>query len=135
MTFIDDLKFGEKYEQECFKYLRNPKKVGGKIKAYDLIDEDGDTYEVKADRLATKTGNICIEFSCSNKPSGISSTTSKAYFYFVVGSPTRLYKIPTDDIRSMIADGLFHKAMNGGDGWRSRFYLFRESLFEKYILV
>jgi hypothetical protein len=135
MTFTDDLKFGNQYEQNCCVRLKNPKIMKGKFKAYDIIDEDGTKYEVKSDRWTFKTGNICIEFECNKKPSGISSTESDFYFYYVIlPSPLEpiLYKIPTSDIRTMVEEKKYNKIMNGGDGFRSKFYLFKEDLFTKY---
>jgi hypothetical protein len=136
MGFTDDLQFGSKYEREFFDSLTNARRITGKFKPYDIIDSNGIKYEVKSDRLASKTGNICIEYMCNQVPSGISSTEADFYIYFVVTQHGyRLYKIPTDDIRDMIEKQVFHKSMSGGDGWRSKFYLFREECFQKYLVL
>jgi hypothetical protein len=147
MTFQKDLQFGKTYEQLTLKFLK--KQITddvltvskGKFKPYDIINEStGEKYEVKCDRLTYKSGNICIEYQCNNSDSGITSTESNFYFYYVV-NPTsttnvyeRVYKIPTEDLRQMIAKKQYHKTQNGGDGWRSKFYLFRENLFSLYII-
>lgn len=135
MTFIDDLKFGNKYEQDCCVKLKNPRIMHGRFKDYDIIDEDGVKYEVKSDRWTFKTGNVCIEFECNRKPSGITSSKSDFYFYYVVFPeplPPTLYKIPTIDIRTMIENKQYDKIKIGGDNYKSKFYLFSENLFQKY---
>lgn len=145
MTFVKDLKFGKLYEQitlNMFLQNENDKFTlsSGKFTAYDIINETtGDKYEVKSCRWAYKTGNICIEYQFNNHDSGINSTDSDYYFYYVV-NPTstnvyeRVYKIPTDDLRKMIQEQKFHKKQNGGDGWKSKFYLFKEKIFSSYQL-
>ena len=70
MIFVKDYQFGSKYEQLFaeimeFKIFNIATK---KQSTHDILDEDTNlTYEVKADRLAFKTGNICIEYMCSDK--------------------------------------------------------------------
>lgn len=138
MTFKRDLKFGEKYQHELISILK-PKKfkiMEGNFKEYDLIIYDTiDTYfEVKADRLSYKTNNLCIEYECNNKPSGITTTTADFYAYFIV-SPTddyELYIISVSDIKEMIKQKKYLKNINGGDKNRSSFYIFSKSLFKKY---
>jgi len=57
---------------------------------YDFKTSDGKTYEVKADRKSTQTGNFFIEYEGNNKPSGLSITkakthvfTDEAFFYVI----------------------------------------------------
>jgi hypothetical protein len=88
--------------------------------------------EVKCDRMTKKTKNICIEFKCSNKSSGITTTESDYYIYFVVGTDD-VYKIPTNDIRKIIRDNNF-RTYKGGDFGRSEFYLIPEKHFENYLV-
>jgi hypothetical protein len=89
MTFVKDLKFGKLYEQitlNMFLQNENDKFTlsSGKFTAYDIINETtGDKYEVKSCRWAYKTGNICIEYQFNNHDSGINSTDSDYYFYYV----------------------------------------------------
>lgn len=138
MTFASDLKFGKVYETDCALRVGNGVRIiQGKFKPYDMIDDDGVKYEVKSDRRTVDTGNICIEYMCNGKESGITTTTADWYFYYVVdvksGKPyERLYKIPTDEIRRMIEKTMFVKIFKGGDGWRSTFYLFREDTFQSF---
>lgn len=44
------------------------------------------TIEIKYDLLASKTGNIAIEYECRNKASGISITESDYYCYIIANT-------------------------------------------------
>ena len=101
---------------------------------YDFICKNT-SYEIKADRMAYKTNNVAIEYKCNNKPSGISSTKSKYYIYFIVkpDNTHTAYMIPTDDIKKLIEDKQYHRNIRGGDGYRAQMYLFKINLFNKYI--
>ena len=140
MTFIDDLKFGNIYEKDCASRLKDVQLMQGNFKPYDMIDGNGIKYEVKADRWTYKTNNICIEFECNNKPSGITSSEADFYMYYVVNTDNKhkpyeyILRIPCDYIRALIEDEEYHRIQKGGNGWRSKFYLFHKSLFEKYQL-
>ncbi len=71
------------------------------IKEYDIIVkynaqtsiELETKYEIKADRLSYKTGNVCIEIANCGRPSGITSTKSDYWGYFVI-KDYDLYLIP-----------------------------------------
>ena len=138
MTFIKDLKTGLRYEIEFLKYIDYDtyKQSTGKFKDYDISIYKNNvniTYKIKADFLAFKTHNICIEYECNNKLSGISSTKSNYYGYFIIHNDIYdLYIIDTNIIKSMINDKKYKKSMFGGDGKRSKFYLFDLNLFKDY---
>ena len=76
------------------------------IKEYDIIvKQNGNEtkYEIKADRLSYKTRNVCIEIAYKGQPSGITSTASDYWGYFVIKSEGYdLYLIPTDELKEMI---------------------------------
>jgi len=138
MTFTKDLVFGKKYEEKATEYFNYdtieyaPNKC---FKPYDFKTTYKGIHtkvEVKADKQTKDTGNICIEFRCSNKPSGITSTESNYYMYFVVGTDD-VYQVPTDDIRKMIKDNNF-RTYRGGDYGRSEFYLIPKKHFEDYLV-
>lgn len=138
MPFTQDVLFGKKYELMLLDYL--PKEE------YDEVDfaperrfPDWDVrirrgaleakYEVKADRLTAKTGNFCVEYECAGQPSGIRTTKADHYAYFVVnGNNHELYLIPIERLRQYIETST-PKKMNGGDGYRSRFYLIPKEVF------
>lgn len=135
MGFKEDLKEGQKIEDEFINLLSLKDSII--IKApnkqfydYDFII-DNIKYECKFDKLASKTGNICIEFECNNKPSGISTTKSK---YYLIKTFDNLYKIKVKKIKKLIDENNF-KVVNGGDGYRAKMYLINISYFEKYILA
>jgi len=134
MTFHTDLSFGQKYEQTLVTYLSPDSFEFKNNNEYDVLArKDGveTKYEVKADRMMTRTGNICIEFECSHKPSGIQTTQADFYAYFEVDTPN-VYIIPVTVIKKNIQDKTFTRTINGGDGWRARSHLFPKAVFSEY---
>jgi hypothetical protein len=128
--FKADLKFGQKYEKILLDLIPHDSHIlsCGYCKEYDFkMIRDGKeyVYEVKADRRSINTGNMVIEYECSDKPSGITTTQACCYAYFVVRPLDQwdLYLIPTDEIRRMIKDKEFKRTIKGGDGMRSRMYV------------
>ena len=135
MGFQSDLALGKVYEQLAIKYLKQKGEAlldypEGYCKQYDFIT-DKSSYEVKADRMTHKTGNLFIEYECSGKPSGLSTTDAKYWFYFILMPENgyRAYKIPTEFLKGVAEAG---RTVNGGDGWRSKGYLCNESWFRGY---
>jgi hypothetical protein len=138
MPFNADLLFGKKYELMLLDYL--PKDEYTEVEfaparrfvEWDVKLKNGALeakYEVKGDRLTAKTGNFCLEYECAGQPSGISTTQADFYAYFVIsGNSHDLYLIPVPRIKELIAQGSYKK-MNGGDGYRSRFYLIPKEVF------
>lgn len=122
--FQELLRFGQKFERkslEFFQYdtVRFPE---GKHSEYDyILNEDTDpiTVEVKADKLAKKTGNICIEYAEKGKPSGLGLCTATYWVHYVCGSKWA-YKIPLNDLQALVKGC---RSMNGGNGRTSSFYL------------
>ena len=137
MSFKKDLEFGHKYENIFIEeILNNPvglERPPGKFSGYDFAIGN-ERYEIKADRQTYKTGNFCIEFGCSGRPSGISTTQATHYGYFIVrpDGTYDIYKIPTGDILEMISQRLYSRDMRGGDGGRSQFFLFDKNIFDQY---
>ena len=128
MTFHNDLAFGKKYEAIATEYMLDDETLvepapDGLFKGWDFRTNKY-KYEVKSDRLAYKYGSrtMFIEYECSGQPSGISSTESDFWFYFMV-HPDGTFKafcIPVDTLKEA-CKGCVSKA--GGDGWRSRGYI------------
>jgi len=142
-NFKEDLEFGNKYEKEFLEHIDydNFEIMKGNFKPYDIIVNHKDKefkIEVKSDRLTHRTGNICIEYSCRGKPSGITTTQSGCYGYFEVINDNEmiynLYIIPTKTIKKAIKDKKYHRCINGGDDYASRFYLFNKDIFKKYLM-
>jgi hypothetical protein len=142
MPFNLDLLLGKKYEILLLDYLNNDEysevefAPNQRFVEWDVKVKRGALeakYEVKADRLSAKTGNLCIEYECSGQPSGISTTQADFYAYFVIhGSDQDLYLIPVARIKELVAQGGCKK-MSGGDGYRSRFYLVPKTVFSEFI--
>jgi hypothetical protein len=139
--FTNDLKFGQSYENKAIEYyINNGYKLidnsinKGCFKDYDFIVSNGDELkiEVKADRLAYKTGNICIEFECNNKPSGIMTTRADIYMYYIVNGNN--YCIPVNIIKDYINDNKYIRIVKGGDRYMSNMYLFKINLFNNYLI-
>ena len=134
--FLKDLSFGKAYEKEAFKYFPNSTSFEfsvGRDKRYDVKflcgDKEAIFVEVKADRLGKKTGNIAIEYECNNLPSGISTTTSDYWLYFV--EEVGVFKFPIKELRTLFFENNFRK-VSGGDGWRSRMKLIPITSLEKW---
>ena len=139
MGFKADLEFGQQYEIKLLNYITySTYQIStGKFKHYDLLIDNTIKYEVKADRMAKKTGNICIEYECNNKPSGITTTESNYYAYFIEGigdDEPILYIIPTDIIRHEIKNKTYKRECKGGNGYRAKLYLFKLECFNNYIV-
>jgi hypothetical protein len=103
-----DLTYGEIREEKIAKMLTNKK------------------VEVKSERdIWQNTGNICIEYECWSKPSGIRATESDYWFHnLCIGDEeycTLVFK--TDTLRKIVDKLDTFKTVSGGDGNASRMYL------------
>jgi hypothetical protein len=138
-NFIEDLKFGEHWENVFLQHIDFDRyvKKGGKYSDYDLkVYYDGNTtrYEVKADRRTFITNNIAIEFECFNKPSGINKTRANKYVYFEIEPGGYvMYIIPVKYINKCIMENKFKREVKGGDFNKSKMYLFDKSIFSRFI--
>lgn len=137
MGFVSDLKFGEKYQQKYLSLLQYDEyqMVKGKFKPWDIriVNEGVEiTFEVKADRMTNSTKNIAIEYNCNNQDSGIITSTADYWIYFVCDT-NKYYEVPRQDILAMIESKNYHRTVRGGDGWKSKMYLFNESDFSEYL--
>jgi hypothetical protein len=104
IKFTDDLKFGEKGENDLYNIIRNS------------------TMEVKSDRKWKSTGNIAIEFECNGKPSGIAKTEADYYgINLCYGDAYWGHLVfPTDRMREIAST---FRYCYGGDGGRAKMYL------------
>ena len=102
----------------------------GKFSDFD-IETKYATFEVKYDRMASKTGNVFFEIYCNGEPSGISVT--KAHFFTVVVDTTA-YTMPTDVLREwlkeMLGMGLATWKTNAGDDGKVKGLIVSRTLFE-----
>lgn len=139
-TFKSDLAFGNKYEQLLLDVVAYDKyKIKqGYFPWYDVkiyLNDKVQKFEVKADRYAYKTNQICIEYEYNDKPSGITKTKADIYAYFIVKPNTEeyeLYFIPVKRIKQKITEELYTRNINGGFEKKSKLYIFDLKHFEKY---
>ena len=139
--FLKDLNNGLYYETELIKHIPHIKytQSQGIFKEYDLKiyhqSKRYNTYEVKSDKQINIYGNICIEYNCRNKPSGISISTAR---YWAIFEPKdtlyTLYIIPSKIIKKYIENKKYHRDCKGGDDHASKLYLFKKELFKDYIV-
>ena len=131
--FYETLAYGKKYEAELIKllHLENAKTTDSKF--FD-IDYNGIKYEVKADRMTHRTGNVCIEFQSNGVASGIAITQAEIYAYFMVfpNGSYELFLIPVEYIKAQIIEQEYKSILNGGYNKLSRFYLFPLHKFSKF---
>ena len=75
---------------------------------------NSNTIEVKRDFAASRTGNVFVEFSCRDKPSGI-ATTLATHWAFVLDDET-VVLLPTEKLK-VIAREAYRKrgTFRGGD--------------------
>jgi hypothetical protein len=131
-TFDRDAREGEKYERLAVQYFEQGEVEfsSGEFSAYDFIINGKLKVEVKSDYIATRTGNIAIEYKCNGKKSGIYSSEADYYLYFVIGEPDRVFKIPTQELIALAEEK--GRKISGGDGGKSRMYLIKIKEFEKW---
>jgi hypothetical protein len=139
MGFSTDLNFGKIYENKFVKIMKfkDYKVIDGKCLEFDIVEyEDGDEtlYEVKADRKAQHTQNMCFEFESNGCPSGIATSKSHFYGYFILfdNGTYDLYVIPTWRIKRYVRKGLYSRIQRGCEYGKNKFYLFQKDMFLKY---
>jgi len=137
MPWHSDLSFGKTYEEHATQFLPQGETLvefapSEQFRGWDFRS-DKFKYEVKADRLAHKWGmkTMFIEYECSGKPSGISTTEADYWFYFMVrpNGTSRRFLIPIQALRDACKDC---PSKSGGDGWRVKGYIVPVSQFEGF---
>ena len=134
--FQTQLKQGQKYELKSLEYLTYDTYTHDTKyrKEYDLIIYDKGKkikVEVKSDRQASHTDNMAIEFRCSEKPSGITSTEADLWVYFIVHkNRDECYIFPIEDLKNLIKGC---RKVRGGDFNRSEMYLLSKYKCRKYL--
>jgi len=96
------------------------------LKEYDLegINKKGQRVliEVKNDLKSSQTGNIAIEYSCNDKPSGVNAT--KADFWVSVGS-SEIFILKIKVLKDLIKKESLRRDVSGGDNKIAKMYLFK----------
>jgi hypothetical protein len=137
MVFINDLKDGKDFEDFMINKL---KKDGDKIiqcpqnvfSDYDFMINDI-KYECKNDRMANRTGNLCIEYKYKGHRSGIKKT--KSDYYCIKISSDKIFIIPVKVIKDYIKDNKETiRKVYGGDNKNSKMYLIKYDEFNNYLI-
>jgi hypothetical protein len=136
-SFLSCLKKGQHYERKALEYFPNIKSYKqsiGCFKDYDLLITQNDNkklkVEVKADFMACKTGNLAVEWECSGKPSGISTSKADLWVFFTIdGIKEDCYIIPTNELSKLTR---YCHSVSGGDGKRARMSLLPINLIIQY---
>lgn len=86
------------------------------------------TFECKHDSMASRTGNIAIEYhnSKQDKPSGINTTSANLWAHKVDG---QIWLIGTNKLREFIATNTPHKTIIGGGDENANLYLYKTYVF------
>lgn len=128
---------GEKAVIDCLKNngIECKKNEDVKTRAdYDIIfelDKKQHTIEVKYDRMAATTGNICIEYqnSATEKDSGIAATKADLWAHIIQdGSNNVIFITSVKRLRKFIADNVPHKQFTKAGDNNSSFYLYKENV-------
>lgn len=145
-NFIRALKQGKKYERKAVSLFDydTVKMTEGYCKEYDFsYTKDNITkyVEVKSDKIASRTDNLCIEFKYRGKPSGIDATTADYWVYYILYPKDNdlskkiikeeVFKIPTDDLRKLVKNC---REVKGGDHFRSDLYLLHRNWVSQYLV-
>ena len=140
MSFIADLNFGNKHQETFIRSMEPQPHLlevkTGYFKEYDFV-ADGIKYEVKSDRYTINTGNICIEYECSGKASGIATSTADIWAYLVIDKDNTIvetYCIPALFLKSQIEAKTYSRDIKGGENWKNRMYLFKKEVFEDFLM-
>ena len=136
MSFIYDLKQGEKIEQKFIELLNDTKKyyfitkLEGNFKYFDIlaIKPNGqiDTFEIKYDRQWNRTGNVALEYLANDKSGSIMTSKSKYIVYYL----DAFYFTRTNILKNWIIRDEICKYVKGGDGKRQTLILIPLKLFK-----
>ena len=106
--FFKELMVGQKYEKKAqvalIRYLNTDLNVVEERNdnLYDFQLSNGKTYEVKFDKMCSKTGNLFIETVSRGKASGLTVSVADYYIFCIGEEDTKFYMIETDKLREMI---------------------------------
>ena len=137
-NFDKDLKDGQEAENQAIELI---------IKKYNLVKEDilicntkeydfkvnsrNETYEVKNDLMAEKTGNIAIEYESRGKNSGITTTQANFWIYKFAGL---FLLLKTEKIKEELFknNNYSRKVTGGDDGSNTKMFLVKVVEFKKW---
>jgi Holliday junction resolvase-like predicted endonuclease len=127
--FLKCLAIGKAVEKEAIDVLSQLGYVfieqsKGRCKEWDfLMEKDGKQFyfECKYDAYSCKNGDVAIEHTCSNKPSGI--TTSIADYWIIRACDT-MFMIEASILKQLINDKKYYRVARNR---RAQMYIFRKS--------
>ena len=134
-NFSEDLKIGEYVQDFLIEELAGEfgklKASEGEFSDYDLISEDGYTFEVKFDRSSRSTKNTAIEFRYKGRESGICSTKAIEWIQVLYNEDKWVYcRIPVENLRNFLRNNWeFFKTIMGGDDKQSALILVNKDIF------
>mgnify|MGYP000858704699 FL=1 len=128
--FRRNLRLGKKAEVRAMELLKSqyptihlaPESIKGSFKDYDLIDNEGNTFEVKSDTMSKDTGNIAIEFESWGSASSIMATKAMFWFQFYYLDGWVYSVCSVEDLRHFLKFGGFTITV-GGEDMQSKMYL------------
>lgn len=135
-SFDTDLKIGERAERFLLEKLREEfptlKKIEGYNPEYDLIDDNGYSFEVKLDMRSKTSGNVGIEYRHNGQPSAISTSKAMEWVIIYYFNTWRYTRIKTTLLRAFIKNNWEYFAKFSGKGDKSSLVLIPTKEFEDY---
>lgn len=91
------------------------------------------TIEVKFDLMASKTGNVAVEYwnSKSNKPSGVTATKANLWCHIIGDKEKEIWITKTDELRSLIQTVPPLKIIQSGGNKNSDMMIYTKDAFCK----
>jgi hypothetical protein len=137
-NFNKDLIDGQNAEREAIeliirKYNLNIDDISScETNEYDFkINSRNETYEVKNDLMAQKTGNIAIEYESRGKSSGINVTKANYWIYKFAGL---FFLFETQKIKEeLFTNKNYYRNVTGGDfDSNTKMYLIKIPTFKNW---
>jgi hypothetical protein len=136
MGFDEDLKLGERAERFVVNQLREQypslRKVEGKNPDYDLIDDNGYTFEVKLDIKSKETQNIGIEYKHRGKKTAISTSKACEWIIIYYNHEWRYIRAKTENLRAFLRSNWNYLEKIKGKGDKSSLVLIPTIEMETY---
>lgn len=134
---LESMKIGKEAETELVEFLTSKGYESSlnidhdKRYEYDVLARRNKytfTFEVKNDLMATKTGNVAIEYrnSRQDKPSGIDRTTADFWCHKIDG---KIYICKVKDLLKFIETNKPFKVIKSGGDSNADIYLYKKDKF------
>ena len=119
-------------ERYAKKFKRPFCTVHGFFKDYDITSLLGDIQlEIKMDTYSISSGNVAVEYTYKNEPSGVAASTADS-FIFVIPEGKSLsligYEVDARDLKGVLSK---MPLLRGGDGFHSTMKLLPVSLLKE----